>query len=184
MKKVILLGDSIRQWGYGRFVPDMLGADYTVWQPDDNSRFAAYTLRMAFDYQADMKGADVIHWNNGMWDVCDLFGDGPFTPLPTYVEQIKRIAGVLLTYAPVVIFATTAPPSPAMWGHDWARIRAYNEAAIDALTPMGVRINDIYPLVAADHERMICDDLLHLTDDGAKIVAEQVARAIRAATEA
>ncbi len=183
MKKVILLGDSIRLWGYGPLVPALLGDGYAVWQPEDNGRFASYTLRMAFDHQGDMKGSDVIHWNNGMWDMCDLFGDGPFTPLPTYVEQLKRVAGVLQTYAPAVIFATTAPPSPAMWGHDWARIRAYNAAAIDALVPMGVRINDLYPLVANDHERMICEDLIHLTEEGSRLMAEQVAAAIRMAAQ-
>lgn len=184
MKKVVLLGDSIRLWGYGPLVPARLGEGYTIWQPEDNGRFAAYTLRMAFDYQNEMKGSDVIHWNCGLWDMCDLFGDGPFTPLPTYVEQIKRIAKVLLTYAPAVIFATSTVPAPAMWGHSWARVRAYNDAATQALLPMGVRINDLYTPVALDHERMLRDDMLHLSDYGADIIADRVAEAIRAAGQA
>ena len=51
MKKIILLGDSIRL-SYQNRVTELLGSDYTVWGPDDNSRFAAYTLRMLFDYKA------------------------------------------------------------------------------------------------------------------------------------
>ena len=43
MTKVMLLGDSIRQLGYGTVVPQMLGEDYEVYQPDDNCRFAKYT---------------------------------------------------------------------------------------------------------------------------------------------
>ena len=40
MKKVVLLGDSIRLIGYGTKVPEMLGPEYTVWQPSDNGRYA------------------------------------------------------------------------------------------------------------------------------------------------
>ena len=43
MKKIVLLGDSIRQIGYGTKVPEMLGTDFSVWQPSDNCRFAEYT---------------------------------------------------------------------------------------------------------------------------------------------
>ena len=39
MKKVVLLGDSIRLWGYGTKVPDMLKGEYEVCQPEDNCRF-------------------------------------------------------------------------------------------------------------------------------------------------
>ena len=82
MKKVVLLGDSIRLIGYGQKVAETLKEECEVWQPDDNCRFAKYTLRMLFDFQNEIKGADVIHWNNGRWDVCDIFGDGkPFTTL-------------------------------------------------------------------------------------------------------
>lgn len=50
-KKVVLLGDSIRQIGYGKKVEELLKPDYEVWQPEDNCRFAKYTLRLIFDFQ-------------------------------------------------------------------------------------------------------------------------------------
>ncbi len=179
MKKVILLGDSIRLMGYGPHIPSLLGESYTVWQPEDNCRFAAYTLRMLFDYKDQITGADVIHWNNGLWDTCDLFGDGAFTPLPVYTDQLCRIAGILQQNASAVIFATTTVPDPDMCGHTWERIRAYNEAAVAALRPMGVLINDLYPLVAGHTEEMICEDHIHLTEHGARLVAARVAASIR-----
>lgn len=182
MKKIILLGDSIRQIGYGARVTEILTRDYgcTVWQPDDNCRFAAYTFRMCFDYKAQMEGADVIHWNNGLWDLCDLFGDGAFTSMEDYVRLMVRIARVLKTYAPVVIFATTTPPSPKMWGHDAERIKAYNAAVAEALTAEGVYINDLFTPVYADVDNMICDDLIHLSDKGIEICAERVVSSIAA----
>ena len=178
MKKIILLGDSIRL-SYGNRVRELLGSDYTVWQPEDNCRFAAYTLRMLFDYKAQLEGTDVIHFNCGLWDMCDLFGDGPFTPLEVYVEQMVRIAKILKTYAPVVIFATTTPPSPKMWGHDLNRVRAYNAAAMAALEPLGVLFDDLFTPVAEDIDRMISEDYLHASPYGVGILADRVADCIK-----
>lgn len=179
MKKIILLGDSIRL-SYGNRVRELLGEGYTVWQPEDNCRFAAYTLRMLFDYKAQLEGADVIHFNCGLWDMCDLFGDGPFTPLEVYAEQMVRIANILKTYAPVVIFATTTPPSPKMWGHDLNRVRAYNAAAMAALEPLGVLFDDLFTPVAEDIDRMISEDYLHASPYGVEILANRVADCIKA----
>ena len=184
MKKVVLLGDSIRLIGYGARTAELLGPEYSVWQPEDNCRFASYTLRMLFEYKDQLEGADVIHWNNGLWDVCDLFGDGAFTPLEDYVRLIARIAAVLKTYAKTVIFATTTPPSPDMWGHNINRLKAYNEAAVATLTEMGVLVNDLFTPVAADIPTMIAEDHLHLSDRGIEICAAQVADCIRKACEA
>ena len=178
MKKIILLGDSIRL-SYGNRVRELLGEGYTVWQPEDNCRFAAYTLRMLFDYKAQLEGADVIHFNCGLWDMCDLFGDGPFTPLEVYVELMVRIAKILKTYAPVVIFATTTPPSPKMWGHDLDRVRAYNAAAMAALEPLGVLFDDLFTPVAEDIDRMISEDYLHASPYGVEILANRVADCIK-----
>ena len=179
MKKIILLGDSIRL-SYGNRVRELLGEGYTVWQPEDNCRFASYTLRMLYDYREQLKGADLIHFNCGLWDMCDLFGDGPFTPLEVYVEQMVRIAKILKTYAPVVIFATTTPPSPKMWGHDLDRVRAYNAAAMAALEPLGVLFDDLFTPVAEDIDRMISEDYLHASPYGVEILANRVADCIKA----
>ena len=179
MKKIILLGDSIRL-SYGDRVRELLGEGYTVWQPEDNCRFASYTLRMLYDYREQLKEADVIHFNCGLWDMCDLFGDGPFTPLEVYVEQMVRIAKILKTYAPVVIFATTTPPSPKMWGHDLNRVRAYNAAAMAALEPLGVLFDDLFTPVAEDIDRMISEDYLHASPYGVEILANRVADCIKA----
>ena len=181
MKKVVLLGDSIRQIGYGNRVCELLGEDYTVWQPQDNCRFASYTLRMLFDYQEQLKGADIIHFNCGLWDVCDLFGDGAFTPLEDYVRTMARIAAILKTYAPTVIFATTTTPDPEMPGHDINRLKTYNAAVCAALEPMGVLINDLFTPVASDVDGMICEDHIHLSAHGIEVCAKQVADCIRAA---
>ena len=109
MKKVTLLGDSIRQIGYGKKVPELLGEEYTVFQPTENCRFAKFTLRgVLHEWRAEIEGSDVIHWNNGLWDTCDL-GDGVFTEEDEYVATMLRIARQLKQLGKTVIFATTTP---------------------------------------------------------------------------
>ena len=178
MKKIILLGDSIRL-SYQNRVSELLGSDYTVWGPDDNGRFASYTLRMLYDYREVLKGADLIHFNCGLWDMCDLFGDGPFTPMEVYVDQMVRIAKILKTYAPVVVFAATTPPSPKMWGHDIQRVRAYNAAVMAALEPLGILFDDLFTPVAEDIDRMISEDYLHASPYGVEVLANRVADCVK-----
>ena len=179
MKKVVLLGDSIRLIGYGKRVAELLGEDYTVWQPEDNCRFATYTLRMLFEYKEQIEGADVIHWNNGLWDVCDLFGDGAFTPLDQYCDTMVRIARILKTYGKTVIFATTTPTHLAMWGHDRTRLASYNDTVTAALRAEGVIINDLHATIAADIDKYIASDYLHLSEEGIEVAAKQVAECIK-----
>ena len=180
MKKVTLLGDSIRLNYEGR-VTELLKDEYTVFRYDDNGRFAQYTLRSLFDYKSFIEGSDVIQWNNGHWDLCDIFGDGSFTPEDQYVFNIKRIAGHLLKITPNVIFATTTPVRPENQYNDNKVIRRYNELAVEALRPMGVTINDLNAAASKDIDRYICDDLIHLTPDGIELCADLVAASIRKA---
>lgn len=179
MKKVVLLGDSIREVGYGPHIGRLLGEDFEVWQPPENCRFASYTLRMLFDYKAQLQGADVIHWNNGLWDVCDLFGDGAFTSVDQYCDTMVRIARVLKTYSKTVIFATTTPTHPDMWGHDHDRLVAYNEAVTARLKEEGIVINDLFSVIDADIPQYICPDLIHLSEEGIKVAADKVADCIK-----
>ena len=178
MKKVVLLGDSIRLIGYGQRCAELLADEFETVAPDDNGRFVKYTLRMVLLEWKDMlTGADVIHWNNGLWDVCDL-GDGPFSKLDEYIENLLRVQRALSNYSKNIIFATTTP-TKNMWGHDLERTREYNKAAVQALTPLGVTINDLYSTVAADIEGNICDDHIHLSPKGIELCARQTADIIR-----
>jgi len=179
--KVTLIGDSIRQIGYGRKVPELLGNDFTVWQPSDNCRFAQYTMRgVMWDWKKDMAGSDIVHWNNGLWDICDLVGDGPFTPLNVYTDTILRIAKVLSGMTKKIIFATTTPVTSAN-AHDkneW--IIEYNNHIVPLLQNEGVIINDLHALVYPNIDRYIRkDDNIHLTEERILSCAEQTAKVIR-----
>ena len=135
MKKVTLLGDSIRQIGYGTVVPAMLGDEYEVWQPEENCRFVKYTLRMLFDYREQIEGSDIIHWNNGLWDISTrLYGDGKvFTKEEEYVENMLRVATLLKKMGKRIIFATTTPVRLDNEYNDNSVIDRYNEIIVPKL---------------------------------------------------
>jgi len=182
MKKVVLLGDSIRMIGYGTKVPEMLGQDYQVWQSEDNCRFAKYTLRMLFEWRDNIKDADIIHWNNGLWDTSTgLFDDGgkPFTSEEEYVQNMLRIATELKKITPYVIFATTTPVHPDYVYNSNAVIERYNQVLVPRLLEMGLWINDLHSIVAADVEKNICEDKIHLSEAGAIACAERVVAMIK-----
>ncbi len=179
-KKLVLLGDSIRLIGYGQRVAQLLEDEFDTWQPTDNCRFASYLLRMLFDERANIQGADVVHFNAGLWDICQLFADDlPFTPIDEYVATLRRIAAVLKSYARVVIFSTSTPCRPENGHNDNAVIRRYNAAAAAALTACGVIVNDLYPIINADLDGNIAADHLHLSEKGIAAAADSVAECIR-----
>ena len=68
MKKVVLLGDSIRL-GYQPYLTELLKGRAEVGGIEDNGRFSLYTAWNVLAFlKATGSEADVIHWNNGLWD--------------------------------------------------------------------------------------------------------------------
>ena len=178
-RKVALLGDSIRQIGYGPIVPQLLGDGVEVFQPADNCRFAKYTLRGLFDWKDDLKDCEVIHWNCGLWDVCNIVGDEAlFSTDEEYVDNIMRIAKALKQITPNIIFATTTPVHPSHPHNKNSDIERFNSLVVPKLKELGVKINDLHSLVAANIEDYICEDLIHLSPKGSELCANQVAKAI------
>ena len=179
MKKIVLIGDSIRLIGYGTPVEERLGGEFEVWQPDDNCRFAQYTLRGVWDWQDGIKGADIIHWNNGLWDICKLYGDGEFTPIDEYVSTMLRLARLFKERAATVIFATTTPVRPENVHNQNEVIDRYNKALVPKLQEIGIVINDLYTPIKTDVYKYICEDTIHLSEDGIALAADMVESVIR-----
>lgn len=184
--KVALFGDSIRYGsysypGYGNRAAELLGSDYEVFQPNDNCRFAKYTLRMLFDYEEAMKGTRIVHFNVGHWDLCDLFGEGPFSTESEYVENLLRIVKIMKSRYDAIIFATTTPVRDENVHNKNRTIERFNAIAVEALEKEGVIINDLHALLAGDKYRYICPDTIHLSDEGVEVCAQAVAESIRVA---
>ena len=187
MPDIMLLGDSIRQIGYGTRIPNVLGTDFTVWQSGDNERFAKYTLCQLQHYLTHMPHPDAVHWNNGLWDTAVYYAqDGVFTPLDEYIRDMKRIAQVLLNASPHVIFVKTTHLAPA-YGAGKNGLNAnrnryvdeYNASVVPELEQMGVTVHDLNPLLDGHPERYRPDNV-HLSEEGIEVCAAQVADKIRA----
>jgi len=181
MKKIVLLGDSIRQIGYGTKIMDYLPKDIELYQPEDNCRYGKYLLRMLFEQKDLIKGADVIHFNVGLWDTGAIFDDGlPFSSIEEYKIVLSRLADILLTYAKKVIFSTTTPIKIGQPHNTNERIVEFNKVAVETLAPKGIIINDLFSLINSNIPDYIRDDdCIHLTEKGIDIAARNVAEIIK-----
>ena len=178
--KVVLLGDSIRI-GYGAKVTELLGEEYEVFQPKDNCRFSKYLLHTLIDYKSEIDDADIIHFNAGEWDVSRELTDGrPFTSIEEYIENMTRIVNHLKAKNKKLIFATTTPVLPHHFANSNEDIIRYNEAIVPVLSEMGVVINDLFSIVNEVPEKYICDDQIHLSQNGIEACAKQVVSHITA----
>ena len=157
MKKIVLIGDSIRM-GYDKYVRDAMQDIAQVLYPSDNCRFVSYVLRYAHVWQQEGywgEDADAVHWNAGLWDVVELYGDAPLSPIAYYEDMVLRIHNRLRRLFPQakIVFATSTPVDESANCPTFARhneiIRAYNAAAVRVLSKTDAIINDLYGLAEA-----------------------------------
>ncbi|MBQ2841262.1 MAG: SGNH/GDSL hydrolase family protein [Oscillospiraceae bacterium] len=191
MKKIFLIGDSIRfgaanSPGYGVYVKEKLQHKAEVYAPDENCRFAQYTLRNLYDWamQFDTQSIDVVHWNNGLWDVLRLHGDEPLTPLNVYLSFLERVYKKIRLIFPKakIIFALSTPVVEKWANPDFMRynreIRHYNREAEKLMDSLGVQVNDLYS-VAEKFDESMRADWVHYNEKGSELLADAVVRAIQ-----
>ncbi len=189
MKNIYLIGDSIRfgapgSPGYGVFVKEKLEGKANVYAPGENCRFAQYTLRYLHEWanDVDKEKVDIVHWNNGLWDVLRLFGDEPLTDIETYGSMLKRVYKRIRFLFPnaMVIFALSTAvieewASPEFFRYN-REIEQYNRKAREVMAELGVKVNDLYSL-SANFEPSLHSDWVHFGVEGSKILADKVIEA-------
>ena len=90
MKKILLLGDSIRQ-SYAEPLARLLEGTAGVYSPQDNGRFAKYTYWHLEQWIREAGDPDLIHWNKGIWDVYRPHGKEMFSAPEEYMRDMERI---------------------------------------------------------------------------------------------
>lgn len=188
MKKIILLGDSIRE-GYDEYVVNNMEGEAQVYYPSDNCRFAAYLLRNIDGY-VEKSGfgtdVDVIHWNAGLWDTLIQYQEERLTSPEVYKEYIMRIHKRIKQLYPnaIEIFATSTRVREELYTPDFFRsnqdVEWYNQIAVDALEAEGVLINDLYA-ITKDLTMEYYADWTHFNETGSNMLAAQVTDVIRRA---
>jgi hypothetical protein len=161
-KKIILIGDSIRM-GYCKYVKDALEDVADVYYPNENCKFAQNVLRFIHEWKQNGNfptDADVVHWNAGLWDVVELFGDEPISTEEYYANVIPRVHKRIRELFPTakIIFATSTPVNEKRYeGCTFCRhnsiIERYNEIAVKALANTDSKIHDLYTfMLTADDD--------------------------------
>ena len=182
MKKIVLIGDSIRM-GYDKYIKDALQNSAQVFYPDENCRFAEYVLRYAHEWKRKFEcgdDVDLVHWNAGLWDVLELFGDEPLTPFSSYGELIVRIDKRLRMLFPKAkfVFATSTSVNesiarPEFFRHN-STIEKYNKEAIRVLKNTDTIINDLYSLTASFPDEYHSDFVHFYTPMGTEQIGGRV----------
>ena len=102
MKKILLIGDSIRK-GYDAYVRERMTNLAEVYFPEENCTFTTNILRFLHVWTDNLKlyEADAVHFNAGLWDTGRyLFEDVPFTPLEEYIALLRRVVEKLRHICP------------------------------------------------------------------------------------
>ena len=182
MKKIILIGDSIRM-GYDKYVKEAFSETAEVYYPADNCRFATYIIRFVHEWKKKgewPEDTDLVHWNAGLWDVPEIMGDEPVTPIEHYAVQIARIDRRLRELFPKakIVFATSTAVEEEKFGPVFKRrnatIEAFNAAAIKALEGTDTVIDDLYAVTASAPEGCHSDMTHYSTPAGIEHVGGAV----------
>ena len=191
-KTVLLLGDSIRM-GYAPHVRELLKERAKVVYPEGNCMFAYYTLRMVWEWTKlvdDPKSVDVVHFNNGLWDLGQRDGRDCLTPVDVYASTLRRIAKELRHFFPKarIVFATTTPINEKVFCEQHskgnAEVERYNAAAMVALAGEVDAINDMYSFVRKNNVGCHYEDIVHFKEEGYRMLAGQVVKSISEAMDA
>ena len=182
MKKILLLGDSIRM-GYDKYVKEALDGVAAVYYPGENCQSAQHLLRFMHQWKKDLKwpdDIDLVHWNAGLWDVAEIFGEEPITLEVQYAEMIRRIDRQIRRLFPdaKVVFATSTSVIEEKYRPEFKRrnatIRRYNEIALDALAGTDCLVNELFDFSLGFPEACRSDMTHFNTPEGRKVMGDRV----------
>lgn len=186
MKKVLLLGDSIRM-GYQNYVKEILENKCEVFYDEfDNGRFTSYTYWQMNQMLKKVPDIDIIHFNNGYWDmnIEKPMNENLFS-LDEYLYFLKKIVTFGQSLKIKMIFSTILPinddkkdTSDIEIGYTNEMIKQYNEAAIKLMNSLNVEVIDLYQEMLDKDDYYKCPDQVHLTNDGYLKCAKKITSVI------
>jgi len=187
MKKVLLLGDSIRM-GYDSYVKELLPEYEVYYDNDDNGRFSSYTIWQFNVLNMKYGPFDLVHFNNGYWDMNreGPKGERAFS-IDEYIFNYRRLLSLIKETGAIPVFATIIPLLPegvignATLGTKYTNedVIEYNNAAKKLMAEENVQVNDLYSLILKTPNFYKCPDKLHLLEEGYQTCAKQVASTIK-----
>jgi lysophospholipase L1-like esterase len=187
MKRVVLIGDSIRK-GYERTVKLALRREARVWAPEENCG-PSYRIYENIEEWIVAEEPDIVHINCGLHDTRrDLNAKKPWVPIETYKTNLKKIFGKIRERAGAKIIWATTTPVNEEWHHKMkgferleSRIVEYNDAAVKVAESFGASIDDLFKVVMdAGRDKILSPDGVHYSEKGFELLGKAVAESIRA----
>jgi len=187
MKRVVLIGDSIRK-GYEKTVKLALRRDAHVIAPEDNCG-PSYRILENIEEWVILEEPEIVHINCGLHDTRrDLNAKKPWVPIERYKTNLKKIFTKMREKAPAKIIWATTTPVNEEWHKEKksferldSRIVEYNEAAVTIAKSFDAAIDDLYKVVMdAGRDKILSPDGVHYSEKGYEILGKAVAESIRA----
>ncbi len=179
MKKVLLLGDSIRL-NIQPMVYKLLSDTAEVHGPDDNCRFSRYTLWHLDEWLSTEK-FDIIYVNCGIWDITrkEQYSNECFTELYEYTRDMTKIIKALKTTGAKIMLCSSTPVKTDSVFHKNSDIIMYNGALKRIAEKQDVYFFDSFSVIDANKQEYICEDNIHLSKEGIKVLGTAVAGSIK-----
>ncbi len=181
LPQILLLGDSIRI-GYCGTVKKQLDGMYDVRFPNENCQYTQHTF-VSLSFWKELIGPSpaAVHFNCGHWDIAHW--DGEKESLNTVEEYGKMLVRIVerikkLYPSTKIFFATTTPMNPngkmGVNPRSTEEIKIYNAEAKRVLTPLGVKINDLFG-ITKDLGEEAYTDYCHFTDEIFRLLGRKTA---------
>ena len=186
LPRVLLIGDSI-SIGYTLPVRELLKDAANVHRIPTNGGPTSNGIKNIEAWLGDGKW-DVIHFNWGLHDLKQIEGQQLVLPadyeanLRKLVTRMKQVVGTNGQPATLVWCSTTPVPesdlNPPRRFHD---VVEYNQLAAKVMSDEKLVTNDLYEFAKPKQAEIQKPKDVHFTDAGSRVLAEQVAKEIRAA---
>jgi acyl-CoA thioesterase-1 len=178
LPRVLLIGDSISV-GYTLAVREALAGKANVHRPAANCG----STRKGLQYLSQWLGDglwDVIHFNWGLHDLTSI-DDKPQVPINQYEKNLRELVSRLKKTGATLVWGSTTPVPPErrapITPEDVVR---YNEVARNIMDENGITIDDLYAFALPQLKDIQRPRNVHLTPEGSKVLAQQVAASIEA----
>ncbi len=186
--RVLIIGDSI-SIGYFEPAKQLLAGKAEVYHNAGNAGHTRNGLAQLDTWLGDTPW-DVIHFNHGLHDLKYVNAKGDLVPpdqgtqvmsVDEYARNLEQIVKRLKQTRAKLIFATTTPVPDGAAGRIKSDVERYNRAALAITKRYGVRVNDLYAFALPRLRSIQQPSNVHFTEQGSRLLAQQVANSIRAA---
>ena len=186
--RVLIIGDSI-SIGYFEPTKQLLAGKAEVYHNAGNAGHTRNGLAQLDTWLGDAPW-DVIHFNHGLHDLKYVDAKGNLVPpdqgtqvmsVDEYARNLEQIVKRLRQTRAKLIFATTTPVPDGAAGRIKGDVERYNRAALGVMKRYGVRVNDLYTFVLPRLASLQRPSNVHFTEEGSRLLAQQVANSIVAA---